>query len=72
MNRDPIRLLSFYEVMKEIHMTSMGYLRFGQMILNFFDWLGKKDIDPFFLEEPEMLRWFKEYSIEISCLKGED
>ena len=53
-------------------MTSMGYLRFGQMILNFFDWLGKKDIDPFFLEETEMLAKFREYSKEIHYVKGGD
>ena len=72
MNKDPTRLFSFYEAMREIHMTSMGYLRFGQMILNFFDWLGKKDIDPFFLEEPEMLAKFREYSKEIHYVKGGD
>ena len=72
MCRNPMRLLSFYDVMKEIHMTSMEDLRFGQMILNFFDWLGKKDIDPFYLEETEMLAKFREYSKEIHCIKGVD
>lgn len=61
--RDPNRLYKFYSELTKIHIKHYPDLRFGQFICNFFDWLDMKTkkIDPFFLEENELLRLLKEY-----------
>lgn len=61
--RDPNRLDSFYDELKEIHKKCFCDIRFGQWCSNFFGWLMlEKGIDLFFPEEDEMLEYIKEYS----------
>lgn len=60
--RNPERLDSFYEELKDIHKTYFPDWRFGQFCSNFFGWLmAKKKIDLFFPEEGEMLKYLREY-----------
>lgn len=60
--RDPNRLDSFYEELKNIHKEYLPDWRYGQLCSNFFGWLSEvKGIDPFFPEEPRMLEYLKEY-----------
>lgn len=61
--RNPKRLDNFYETVKEIHKKEFPDWRFGQLMSNFFGWLwNKHKIDLFFLEEPMMLAYFKEFA----------
>ena len=61
--RDPNRLDKYYDEMKEIHKKSFPDWRFGQLISNFFGWLyTEKKKDCFFLEEGDMIEYFKEYA----------
>ena len=60
--RNPDRLDSFYEKLKEIHKTYFPDLRFGQLMMNFLGWVSyDKRCDPFFPEEPRMLEYLEEY-----------
>lgn len=60
--RNPERLDSFYEELKDMHKTYFPDWRFGQFCSNFFGWLmSKKKIDLFFPEEGEMLKYLREY-----------
>lgn len=61
--RDSNRLDKFYDEIKEIHKKSFPDLRFGQLWGNFFGWLfSEKCRDPFFPEEDELIKHFKEYA----------
>lgn len=61
--RDPKRLDSFYEELKCIHQEECPDLRFGQFVINVFDWIStKKQRRPYGLEEKEMLALFREYT----------
>ena len=61
--RDPNRLYSFYTQLITIHIDKFPDLRFGQMVFNFSEWLKlDKNIDIFYLEEDEFVKYFKEYS----------
>lgn len=60
--RNPNRLDSFYEELKRIHQSNCPDLRFGQFVINVFDWIeNTKKRRPFYLEEEEMRELFQEY-----------
>lgn len=60
--RDPNRLDSFYNEVTRLHKTYASDWRAGQFWLNFLSWMSnEKSKDPFFPEEPELLRYLKEY-----------
>ena len=60
--RDPKRLDYFYEELKHIHQDECPDLRFGQFVINVFDWISTtKQRRPFGLEEEAMLALFREY-----------
>jgi len=68
--RNPDRLDSFYDELKNLHKNTFPDLRFGQLISNFFGWLwSNKGIDCFFPEENRMLEYLKEYA--DYCKMGE-
>lgn len=61
--RDPDRLYSFYEKLRDIHIKCFPDWRFGQFCYNFFCWLvSEKGLDPFFPEEDEILKYIGEFS----------
>ena len=61
--RDPDRLDNFYFQLREIHKTQFPDWRFGQLMSNFLEWVfSEKKRDPFFPEENEMLKYFKEFA----------
>lgn len=61
--RNPERLDSFYEEIRDLHKRYWPDWRFGQLCSNFFGWLvQEKGVDLFFPEEDKMLRYFKEYA----------
>lgn len=61
--RDPNRLYDFYGKLQEAHLTKYPDLRFGQMISNLFLWISnEKKIDPFFVEEEEMIKYIREFA----------
>lgn len=56
--RDPKRLDKFYDKIKNDHKQYFPDLRFGQLMINFFQWYGT---DPFYLEEDRFLRIWDEF-----------
>ena len=65
--RDPNRLDSFYEELKEIHKRSFPDWRFTQFQLNFINWLAaEKRTDGWHYEEDKTLKMLKEYE----CIYG--
>ncbi len=67
--RNPNRLYSFYDDMRDIHVKSFPDWRFGQLMSNFFGWLmSEKKKDLFFPEEDEMIEYFKEFANSTSPL----
>lgn len=61
--RNPNRLDSFYDELKKIHKEVIPDMRFGQLMMNFLGFVNStKKRDPFFPEEDEMLKLFKEYT----------
>ena len=67
--RNPNRLYSFYDEMRDIHIKSFPDWRFGQLMSNFFGWLmSEKKKDLFFPEEDEMIEYFKEFANSTSPL----
>lgn len=67
--RNPNRLYSFYDEMRDIHMKSFPDWRFGQLMSNFFGWLmSEKKKDLFFPEEDEMIGYFREFANSTSPL----
>jgi hypothetical protein len=58
--RDPERLEEFYKQLKELHQKKFPDWRFGQFMINFLGWLGKKR-DGFFPEEDEMAEYIKQF-----------
>lgn len=61
--RNPERLDDFYETFKAIHKKSFPDWRAGQLWMNFLGWCRSiKKQDPFFSEELEMIKLFKEYA----------
>lgn len=60
--RNPNRLDSFYDRLKELHKEKVPDWRFGQLCSNFFGWLmSEKGVDLFFPEENKMLEYLEEY-----------
>lgn len=64
--RDPNRLDSFYEKLKQIHKEKVPDWRFGQLISNFESWYGK---DIFYLEENQLMSKLNEFFKELSPSK---
>lgn len=63
--RDPKRLDKFYDEFNRIHQQYFSDWRFGQLILNFFEWIYyEKKVDIFFPEEDRMIELFKEFAGE--------
>lgn len=61
--RDPNRLDTFYDALKEIHKEHFCDWRFGQFCSNFFGWLAsEKKMDLFFPEEKEMIEYIREFA----------
>ena len=56
--RDPKRIYEFCNKLAAIWATECPDWRFGQLICNV---LGTSKIDPFFLEEDEMMKLFENY-----------
>lgn len=65
--RDPYRLNRFYDELSKIHIKYCPDWRFGQLCSNFFGWLNYSNIDPFYIEEDEMIQYLKQYTV---ILKG--
>jgi hypothetical protein len=68
--RDPYRLNRFYDELSNIHIKFCPDWRFGQLCSNFFGWLNYSNIDPFYIEEDEMILYLKRYAgtlISLSC-----
>lgn len=60
--RNPERLDTFYDTLKDIHKKAFPDWRFGQFCSNFFGWLSsEKKVDLFFPEESQMIKYIKEY-----------
>ena len=59
--RDPNRLDNFYEELKTIHRNHFPDLRFGQLITSIFYWITNGGVDPFYVEEPQMIEYIREY-----------
>lgn len=71
--RNPNRLYSFYDEMRDIHVKSFPDWRFGQLMSNFFGWLmSEKKKDLFFPEEDEMIGYFREFANDTSPLYREN
>ena len=61
--RNPDRLDSFYDELKEIHKNSFPDLRFGQTMHFMMGWIElEKKRDPFYIEDEEMLDIIKEFA----------
>lgn len=67
--RDPNRLYDFYKELNRIHVEYFPDWRFGQLMVNFFDWFYDKVGDPFFPEENEMIKLLREYATGNSAYK---
>lgn len=60
--RNPNRLYDFYNEVTRLHMTYMPNWRAGQFWMNFLGFVQrKKNRDPFFPEEQELLAYLREY-----------
>lgn len=61
--RNPNRLDSFYETLKEVHKDSFPDWRFGQLMSNFLGWCvsSGKCGDIWFPEEDKWEEWIREY-----------
>lgn len=60
--RDPERIDKFTSELSRIWKTYYLDWRFGQFMMNFLGFVqSTKRRDPFFPEEPELLRYLKEY-----------
>ena len=61
--RNPDRLDSFYDELKQIHKEHFPDWRFAQLWNIFFGWLAsEKRVDLFFLEEGQMIRYIREFA----------
>lgn len=60
--RDPNRLTSLYETLESIHKDNIPDWRFLQFMDNFMNWVKMtKKIDPFFVEDDELLALISEF-----------
>ena len=61
--RDKNRIPEFTKELERIWMQCYPYLRFGQLMMNFLNYVAlEHKRDPFFPEEDEMVELFKEYA----------
>lgn len=60
--RDPNRLYTFYNEITRIHIERFPDLRCGQLLINFMSWMNQKSIDPYYLEENDMLNLFRKFA----------
>lgn len=68
--RDPNRLDTFYETLKEIHKTYFPDWRFGQFIINFQGWYyDKYHRDVFYVEDGSVLDDIKDFAKALHFLK---
>lgn len=59
--RDPNRIYKFCNELANIWVTECPDWRFGQLMLNVLGKMQSEGRDPFFPEEDEMIKYFKEY-----------
>lgn len=70
--RSKERLDFFYDELKFIHKEFFQDLRFGQFVINLTDWIANNyDIDPFFLEENEFIKYARAYAKTSYLYKGQ-
>lgn len=63
--RDINRLDNFYNELKEIHKELPDW-RFGQLVMNFFGWFYEKyHRDAFYIEDFQILIYFKKFIDEM-------
>ena len=60
--RDKNRIPEFTKQVERIWMQCYPDLRFGQLMINFLNYVAIHKLDPFFPEEDEMLKYLKEYA----------
>lgn len=60
--RDKNRIPEFTKQLERIWMQCYPDLRFGQLMINFLNYVAIHKLDPFFPEEDEMLKYLKEYA----------
>lgn len=63
--RTPERLDSFYNQIATIHKNHCPDIRFGQLMVGFFDMVEIAGFDPFYIEEAQMIKLFYEYVTEF-------
>ena len=59
--RDKNRIPEFIKELERIWTQCYPDLRFGQLMMNFLNYVAIHKLDPFFPEEDEMLKYLKEY-----------
>lgn len=59
--RDPNRIYEFCNKLANIWVTECPDWRFGKLMINVLGKMQGEEKDPFFLEEDEMIKYFKEY-----------
>lgn len=59
--RDPNRIYKFCNELANIWVTECPDWRFGQLMSNVLGKMQSEGRDPFFPEEDEMIKYFKEY-----------
>ncbi len=60
--RDPDRLDTFYDELKNLHKEYFPDLRFLQLMMDYIGWIiNIKNVDPFYKEEEQCLELFNEY-----------
>lgn len=60
--RDPNRLYPVYNEITQIHMKRFPDWRCGQLLINVMAWMNQRSIDPYYLEENDMLDLFREFA----------
>lgn len=61
--RNKDRIPKFTKELERVWMNYYPDLRFGQLMMNFLNYVALEyKRDPFFIEEPKMLEYLKEYA----------
>lgn len=71
--RNPDRIDDFCKDMSLIWKKNCPDLRFGQLMTALFNYINYKGKDPFFIEEAEMIEFFREYfgrELKKACVLG--
>ena len=66
--RDPKRIPRFCKVFESYWLTAAPDLRFGQLVSDFYAWLGREgygSANIFYLEDAEMLELFVKFMSEL-------